>query len=503
MRILDWNIDVERRTPQRRCSGPRSATPRASRASAREIIEAVRRGGDAALSDLTRSASTASDSTDLAVSPRGVRRRRARARRARQHRGARHRDRDGAQVSRGAVARAAPGRDRAGRAVRAHQRAGTRGRPVRTGGFGAAALDRHHAGGSGRDRRLSRSASCAPPRTGDGSADPRSWSPRARRAIEQDLQGGRRAGHRRHGLRHGVHTEMRQAVRSGQRLGDGGEIAGGGRSRRRRGRFAGRRHRGDGDRRSSMRAPISSPPTCSPRRSTAPTRRRYWSPPRRRSPGRSRARSRGKCRSLSRQRSSATSVREMRLLVVDSLERAFGVANDYAPEHLLLRDSRAAPLACRACKRRARCSSAAGRPESDGRLLQRPESHLADLRLRQGLQRPVAGGFPKAHHGAGAHAGGASAAWARRPEILARLEGLDAHAAAVGDPPRRARGAPSHEPGARAGAARDTRTLKPYSHAAWLPSMTRLHANEAPWRPRGRCHGRGTQSLSRAAARAR
>ncbi len=28
-------------------------------------------------------------------------------------------------------------------------------------------------------------------------------------------------------------------------------------------------------------------------------------------------------------------------------------------------------------------------------------------------------------------------------------------------------------------------TLKPYSHAAWLPSLTRLHANEAPWRPPG------------------
>lgn len=28
-------------------------------------------------------------------------------------------------------------------------------------------------------------------------------------------------------------------------------------------------------------------------------------------------------------------------------------------------------------------------------------------------------------------------------------------------------------------------TLNPYSHAAWLPSLTRLHANEAPWRPAG------------------
>ncbi len=26
-------------------------------------------------------------------------------------------------------------------------------------------------------------------------------------------------------------------------------------------------------------------------------------------------------------------------------------------------------------------------------------------------------------------------------------------------------------------------TLKAYSHAAWLPALTRLHANEAPWRP--------------------
>lgn len=28
-------------------------------------------------------------------------------------------------------------------------------------------------------------------------------------------------------------------------------------------------------------------------------------------------------------------------------------------------------------------------------------------------------------------------------------------------------------------------SLKPYAHAAWLPTLTRLHANEAPWRPAG------------------
>jgi histidinol-phosphate aminotransferase len=27
--------------------------------------------------------------------------------------------------------------------------------------------------------------------------------------------------------------------------------------------------------------------------------------------------------------------------------------------------------------------------------------------------------------------------------------------------------------------------LKPYAHAEWLPTLTRLHANEAPWRPSG------------------
>lgn len=31
----------------------------------------------------------------------------------------------------------------------------------------------------------------------------------------------------------------------------------------------------------------------------------------------------------------------------------------------------------------------------------------------------------------------------------------------------------------------DIRAIRPYAHAAWLPSLTRLHANEAPWRPAG------------------
>ena len=31
----------------------------------------------------------------------------------------------------------------------------------------------------------------------------------------------------------------------------------------------------------------------------------------------------------------------------------------------------------------------------------------------------------------------------------------------------------------------DIRALKPYEHAAWEPSLTRLHANELPWRVAG------------------
>jgi len=31
----------------------------------------------------------------------------------------------------------------------------------------------------------------------------------------------------------------------------------------------------------------------------------------------------------------------------------------------------------------------------------------------------------------------------------------------------------------------EIREIEPYSHAAWQPSLTRLHANEAPWRPPG------------------
>ena len=89
--------------------------------------------------------------------------------------------------------------------------------------------------------------------------------------------------------------------------------------------------------------------------------------------------------------------------------------------------------------------------------------------------------------------------WGRRRRILANLEGLDAHAAAVtirlaalGSErrPRRSPRCVRQPRGDRLDPvvpwrARRSSRCKPYAHAAWLPALTRLHANEAPWRPAG------------------
>ena len=69
-------------------------------------------------------------------------------------------------------------------------------------------------------------------------------------------------------------------------------------------------------------------------------------------------------------------------------------------------------------------------------------------------------------------------------QILANLEGLDAHAAAVTMRLAALDGGIAMNP-VLALARPEIRSLEPYSHAAWLPSMTRLHANEAPWRRAG------------------
>ena len=77
-----------------------------------------------------------------------------------------------APLPRGAAQRAARARDRARACAASASRCRSRGRPLRAGGLGAAALDRHHARGAGRARRLSRRACCARRRGADGGADP-------------------------------------------------------------------------------------------------------------------------------------------------------------------------------------------------------------------------------------------------------------------------------------------------------------------------------------------
>jgi histidinol dehydrogenase len=132
---------------------------------------------------------------------------------------------------------------------------------------------------------------------------------------------------------------------------------------------------------------------------------------------------------LSRAEILAQSVGHMRLLIVDSLETAFRIANDYAPEHLLLE--------IREARRWLGEVSAAGAvflghwsPESMGDYCSGPNHTLPTY------------GYAKAHSGlsledfqkritvqeltpAGLTGLGPTA------QILADLEGLDAHAAAV------------------------------------------------------------------------
>ncbi|MGA2342965.1 MAG: histidinol dehydrogenase [Steroidobacteraceae bacterium] len=134
--------------------------------------------------------------------------------------------------------------------------------------------------------------------------------------------------------------------------------------------------------------------------------------------------------SLSRAEILRASVREMRLIVVESLDTAFAVANEYAPEHLLLEIREP-----RTWLPRVQSAGAvflgSWSPESMGDYCSGPNHTLPTY------------GYAKAYSGlsledfqkritvqelspAGLQGLGGTA------QILARLEGLDAHAAAVG-----------------------------------------------------------------------
>ncbi len=135
------------------------------------------------------------------------------------------------------------------------------------------------------------------------------------------------------------------------------------------------------------------------------------------------------CRDLSRARILAESVQAMRLVVVDTLEIAFQIANHYAPEHLLLQ--------IREARSWLKQVTAAGAvflgnwsPESTGDYCSGPNHtlptygharsysglSLEDFQKRISVQELTPSGL----RGLGPTA-----------EVLARLEGLDAHAAAV------------------------------------------------------------------------
>jgi histidinol dehydrogenase len=134
-------------------------------------------------------------------------------------------------------------------------------------------------------------------------------------------------------------------------------------------------------------------------------------------------------RTLSRQRILESSVGEIRLLVVDSLDAALGIANDYAPEHLLLEIREP-----RTWLAKVQCAGAvflgSWSPESMGDYCSGPNHTLPTY------------GHARAHSGLSVEdfqkritvqelSPSGLKGLADTARTLARLEGLDAHAAAV------------------------------------------------------------------------
>jgi histidinol dehydrogenase len=134
-------------------------------------------------------------------------------------------------------------------------------------------------------------------------------------------------------------------------------------------------------------------------------------------------------RTLSRQRILEASVGEIRLLVVDSLDAALDIANDYAPEHLLLEVREP-----RRWLAKVRCAGAvflgSWSPESMGDYCSGPNHTLPTY------------GYARAHSGLSVEdfqkritvqelSPSGLKGLADTARVLARLEGLDAHAAAV------------------------------------------------------------------------
>jgi histidinol dehydrogenase len=138
---------------------------------------------------------------------------------------------------------------------------------------------------------------------------------------------------------------------------------------------------------------------------------------------------RRQARALSRQRILGASMLEIRLLVVDSLDAALDIANDYAPEHLLLEVREP-----RRWLAKVRCAGAvflgSWSPESMGDYCSGPNHTLPTY------------GYARAHSGLSVEdfqkritvqelSPSGLKGLADTARVLARLEGLDGHAAAV------------------------------------------------------------------------
>jgi len=193
-------------------------------------------------------------------------------------------------------------------------------------------------------------------------------------------------------------------------------------------------------------------------------------------------------RSLSRQAILEHSLAGSRCIVVADLSAAFALANEYAPEHLILQ-------------------------------VREPRRWLGEVRnagsvfLGEWSPEPLGDYCSGTNHVlptygyARAYSGLSTLDFAKRITVqelsaeglaalgpvaaeLAQLEGLDAHASAVTRrlallPPSglaAGEGAPSPAPSPLALARPDILALEPYEHAAWEPGLERLHANELPWR---------------------
>ncbi len=173
-------------------------------------------------------------------------------------------------------------------------------------------------------------------------------------------------------------------------------------------------------------------------------------------------------------------------IVVADIDTAVGIANRYAPEHLILQV--AEPR--RWLERVSNAGSVFLGPwtsGSGGRLLQWHQSRAADLRIRAGLQRPFRRRLRTPHDGTGADTGRAPQPRAHRGDSGRSRGSCRA---------RRRRDVAdgsdeSHMSDVVELIRPEIRKMRPYRSAEFVDGMVRLNANENPWRPPGDTTGRG------------